>query len=376
MFPVLSLSLISAIEILIMQQSISGAVRNFIVVFIIAFAAMFSCGKVITSRITLFVVVLGFLASLQGFIPDFIIPAAAFSVIIAIISSSPYLGVSCLMLFSSMPFLITDRSYEYFLFYIVTGLLGIALFYGRRKTGKFADIIVVYVLVYIVLYTGLILLKRIGLTPHLVIAPIAMLVMDVVIMYIITYRYYTNVVLVEENLYLDVVDPEYPLLIQLRDINKREYKRAIHTAHFTELFANKFGYDPVLMKGLGFYHRIGVLLEDDASLTMRTLALVMEQGFPKDIVDSLKEYGEAAPGKKISAEVSITIIVDTVLDRLMDEYSRQHYNIDLNKFVDKTILGLFSGKDSLLKKSAIPYSDLEDIRKHLKGERIYYDFLR
>ena len=238
------------------------------------------------------------------------------------------------------------------------------------------DVLIVFALVYIMLYTGLILLKRIGITPQLIIAPIAMLIMDIVIMYICGYRYFMNVVKEEENLYLDVVDPEYPLLIRLKETDRREYKRAIHTAHFTELFADKFGYDPVLMKGLGFYHRIGVLLEDDASLTMRTLALVMEQGFPEDIVSSLKEYGEAGPKSKVSAEVSITIIVDTVLDSLMTEYAKGNVGLDLNKFIDKTILGLFSGKNSLLKKSAIPYSDLEDIRKHLKGERIYYDFLR
>ena len=90
----------------------------------------------------------------------------------------------------------------------------------------------------------------------------------------------------------------------------------------------------------------------------------------------LKEYGDAVSGERISAEVSITIIVDTVIDRLMEEYSKGFVDIDLNKFIDRTILSLFSGKDSLLKKSAIPYSDLEDIRKHLKGEKLYYGFLR
>ena len=133
-FPVLSLSLISAIEILILQQSVSGAVRNFIVVAVIAFAAMLSCGRWVTSRITFYITVLGFAASLQAFIPDFIIPVAAFAVLIAVVASSPYLGISCLMLFSCLPFLVTDRSYEYFLFYTVTGLIGIALIYGSFPT--------------------------------------------------------------------------------------------------------------------------------------------------------------------------------------------------------------------------------------------------
>ncbi len=375
--PVLVLSLVSAIEILILKQTVTGAVRNFIVVSIISFAAFFSCSKWLTRKMAFIITILGMIAAVQAFIPDFLVPVAAFAVFIAVYSSSPYLGISCLVLFCSIPFLVTERSYEYFLFYMVTGLLAIALIYGRRKTGKYNDVLTVFALVYILLYIGLIIMKRAGLTPWLIVDPVLMLIFDIIIMGITGYRYYMNVVKSEEDLYLDVVDPEFPLLLKLKSLNKNEYKRAIHTAHYTELFAEKFGYDRVLLKGLGFYHRIGVLLEDDdTSLTMRTVALALEQGFPDDIIDALKQYGEAAPGKKVSAEVSITIIVDTVIISLMNEYAKGNDNIDLNKFIDRTILGLFSGRNAMLKQSAIPYSDLEEIRRHLKGEGIYYGFLR
>ncbi|MBQ9359488.1 MAG: hypothetical protein IJT96_00460 [Lachnospiraceae bacterium] len=374
--PIMILSLASAIEIYLTQQTITGAVRNFIVVAIIAFAVIYSCGRWITPKLAFIMTGLGLLASVQAFIPDFIIPFASFAVLTAIISSNLYLGMFSLMLFSAMPFLVTERSFEYFLFYAVTGLIAAALIYGRRKIGKYADVLTVFILAYILLYTGLVVLKRLTLTPELIIGPVAGLILDVMIMEIAGYSYYNNVVKKEQELYLNVVDPEYPLLIRLKNNNKREYKRAIHTAHFTELFANKFGYDPVLMKGLGFYHRIGVLREDEANLAIRTVALAMDEGFPDDIVQALKEYGEVKAGDKVSAEVSITVIADTVIISLMDEFSKGNKDLDLNKFIDKTILGLFSGKNSLLKKSAIPYNDLEEIRKQLKGERIYYDFLR
>ena len=370
------LSLASAIEIYLTQQTITGAVRNFIVVAIIAFAVIYSCGRWITPKLALIMTGLGLLASVQAFIPDFIIPLASFAVLIAIISANLYLGMFSLMLFSAMPFLVKERSFEYFLFYAVIGLIATALIYGRRKIGKYADVLTVFILVYILLYTGLIVLKRMTLTPELIIGSVAGLILNVIIMEIAGYSYYNNVVKKEQELYLNVVDPEYPLLIRLKNNNKREYKRAIHTAHFTELFANKFGYDPVLMKGLGFYHRIGVLREDEANLAIRTVALAMDEGFPDDIVAALKAYGEVKAGERVSAEVSITVIVDTVIISLMDEFSKGNKDLDMNKFIDKTILGLFSGKNSLLKKSAIPYNDLEEIRKQLKGERIYYDFLR
>ncbi|MBR1522947.1 MAG: hypothetical protein IJ641_00675 [Lachnospiraceae bacterium] len=375
--PVVLLSVISAAEIFFLEQSVTGAVRNLIVVAVIAFAAVYACSGWITSRTALIISALGIIASLQAVLPDFVIPVASFGVILALISEMPYLGVSCLVLFSAIPYLSSERSFEYFLFLTVTGMIGIALIYGKKKTGKYAEALIIFTLVYILLYTGLIVMKRMSINPEMIIVPAAGLIMNVVIMEIAGYSYYTNIVKREEELYLSVVDPEHPLLIKLRNNNKREYKRAIHTAHFTELFADKFGYDRVLMKGLGFYHRIGVLREDDdAPLNARTIALAEEEGFPDDIVAALKEYGEARPGQKISAEISITIIVDTVIKSLMDEFSSDNKKPDLNKFIDKEILALFSGKDSLLKKSAIPYNDLEEIRKHLKGERIYYDFLR
>ncbi len=369
-------ALVSAAEIYILQQSITGLVRNLIVMGIISFAAVYTCNRWINTRIAVLITGLAVVASLQAFLPDFILPIAAFAVVIAIRSESPFLGLSCLIIFAAMPFMAVERPFEYFLFYTVTGLAAIMLIYSRRKTGKYADANAIFVLVYILLYTGLIIMKRMTITPGLIIAPAVALILNVVIMEIAGYTHYTNVVKPEEDIYLNVVDPEYPLLIRLKNNNKREFKRAIHTAHYTELYAHRFGYDPVLMKGLGFYHRIGVLREDSASLAERTVGIVTEEGFPEDIVKALKEYGEAIPGEKISAEVSITIIVDTVIDNLMKEFASDRKDPDLNKFVDKTILKLFSGKDSLLKRSAIPYNDLEEIRKHLKGEKIYYDFLR
>ncbi|MCR5773575.1 MAG: hypothetical protein K6G42_00690 [Lachnospiraceae bacterium] len=374
--PVIVCALVSAAEIYILQQSITGLVRNLIVMGIISFAAVYTCNRWINTRIAVLITGLAVVASLQAFLPDFILPIAAFAVVIAIRSESPFLGLSCLIIFAAMPFMAVERPFEYFLFYTVTGLAAIMLIYSRRKTGKYADANAIFVLVYILLYTGLIIMKRMTITPGLIIAPAVALILNVVIMEIAGYTHYTNVVKPEEDIYLNVVDPEYPLLIRLKNNNKREFKRAIHTAHYTELYAHRFGYDPVLMKGLGFYHRIGVLREDSASLAERTVGIVTEEGFPEDIVKALKEYGEAIPGEKISAEVSITIIVDTVIDNLMKEFASDRKDPDLNKFVDKTILKLFSGKDSLLKRSAIPYNDLEEIRKHLKGEKIYYDFLR
>ncbi len=375
LIPILIPAVVTAVEGYIVRQSFIVAVRDLLVVAVAGFAVVYTGRKKMTITSSVCIMLLALISSIQAFIPDFIVPIAAFGVVVTFIAS-PMIGIISTVYFAAVPFLVTERSFEYFLFTALMGIIGISLIYGRSRIGRYVEALLIYAMLYVLLYTALIVMKRMTIEPELIIDPAVGLILIIVIMEIAGYRFYNNVIKRREDLYKTVVDPEHPLLIELKNSNKTEYKRAIHTAHFTDLFAERFGYNRVLMKGLGFYHRIGVLSEEDTSIAVRTVKLAVNEGFPGDIVDALREYGEVRPGNKVSAEVAITVIVDSVICDLMKEFASGNDKLDLNKFIDKSILRLFSGQNSLLKKSAIPYSDLEDIRKHLKTERIYYDFLR
>ncbi len=368
-------AIVSAMEMFLIQNTITGAVRNLIVIAIIAFIMVYTLKDELGFGGVMLITLCALLSSVQAFIPDFIMPVAAFSVIIAFVVT-PNAGFASIIFFSAMPFMASERSFEYFLFFIATGSIGTALMYIKSKNGRYFEALTVFSLIYLMLYTALIILKRMSLNVDIIVFPILGLILDVVIMEIAGYNYYINVVKRKEDQYTSVIDPEFPLLIRLKNNNREEYKRAIHTAHFTELFADKFGYDKVIMKGLGFYHRIGVLDEEDASLPLRTVKIATEEEFPEELIKFLKEYGEVKAEERTSAEVSICIIADTVITNLMEEYANKNDKPDMNKFVDKTILKMFSGKNSILKRSEIPYDDLEQIRKIFKEEKIYYDFLR
>ncbi len=375
LIPVIVPSLVTAVCAYFVQSSAIAALRAVVSICIISFGVISLSRKHITLRVSMFMTLLALVSAVQGFIPDFMVPIAAFSVVIAFISS-PTLGLTTVLYFTAIPFLITERSFEYFLFVTVIGVIGMALMYSRSRSGKYAEVLVTFSLLYVLLYTALIVMKRMDITPEVVIDPVVGLILSVIIMEISGYRYYNNVIKKSEDLYKTVVDPEHPLLLELKSADKTEYKRAIHTAHYTDLFAEKFGYDKVLMRGLGFYHRIGVLIDDDATLAMRTMKLATSEGFPSDLMALLKEYGEIKEGSKVSAEVSIAFIVDNVICDLMNEFAKGKGDPDMNKFIDSSILRLFSGKKAILKKSAIPYYELEEIRRYLKGEKMYYDFLR
>ncbi len=366
----------SAVEIYITQNSITGAFRNAIVIMILSFIMVYVLRDELNPRGVLLLTFFALISSAQAFLPDLILPIASLAVIMCFFVS-PNTGISSVILFSTMPYLVTDHSFEYFLFYTATGIIAVTLMYTKRKTGKYVEVLVVFMLIYIMLYTALIILKRMSINADIIILPAVGLILDLVIMKVAGYRYYTNVEKKKEELYKRIVDPEYPLLMRLKKENRKEYKTAIHTAHFTELFAQKFGYDKVIMKGLGFYHRIGVLEGDRTSLAFRTVKTATYEGFPEELVGYLKEYGEVDGKSRVSPEVSICLITHHVISGLIKEYSKdKDADVDMNQFVDKVILKLFSGGGALLKHSLIPYDDLEQIRKTFKEEKIYYDFLR
>lgn len=375
LIPVIVPALVTAACAFFVQSSPMAAVRAVISVCIIAAAMISLSRKHITFNVSMFMTLLALISAAQAFIPDFMVPIAAFSVMIAFISS-PTLGLTSIIYFTAIPFLIRERSFEYFLFVTVIAILCLALMYSRSRTGRYTEVLVIFSLLYILLYTALIVMKRMDITPEVVIDPVVGLILSMIIMEISGYRYYNNVIKRKDDLYKTVVDPEHPLLMELRETDKTEYKRAIHTAHYTDLFAEKFGYDKVLMRGLGFYHRIGVLSDEDTTVAIRTMKLASQEGFPDDLTALLREYGEIKEGNRVSAEVSIAFIIDTVLCDLMKEFAKGKGDPDMNKFIDSSILKLFSGKRAILKKSAIPYYELEEIRKYLKGEKMYYDFLR
>ena len=216
LLPIAVPAVISAFEMIILQQSVTGAVRNCIVAAVRGFAVCYSCRRHISSRTAVIMTVLGTAASLQAFLPEYIMPIAGFGVIIALLSADAYTGAFSLFLFAALPFLSMEGSYEHFLFCIVTGMIGIALIYSRKETGKYREAHIIFTLVYVILFTALIIMKRSGITPGLIMAPIAGLIMNIIIMELSGYSYYTNIVKREQDLYLNVVDPEHPLLIRLK----------------------------------------------------------------------------------------------------------------------------------------------------------------
>ncbi len=315
------------------------------------------------------------LSALSALIPEFIIPVAAFGFICAVFSNA-YSGIFSSLIFCSMPLLISGKSFEYFLFSFATCLAIILLILiGRDIREKTVSSIIIFSLVFITLYTALIVLKRTDIVPSVIINPIVGLILDDVIICLTVYGVRKNIILANEEKYDRIVDPEHPLLTELKEKNKNEYKRSIHTAYICDRLSDKLGFDRNLMKGAGFYHRIGVLSNNNMTIADATVHMVKRENFPWPLVKILEQYGNDELDE-IPPEASLLCIADTVINEVLVRMEKGEEDIDYEKLIDRVINSLIGSRNGRLQKSGLKIQHLYRIRKYLKEEKLYYDFLR
>ncbi|MBR5376542.1 MAG: hypothetical protein IK139_04615 [Lachnospiraceae bacterium] len=315
------------------------------------------------------------IAALSAVLPEFIVPLAALGFICAVLSNG-VTGIFCSLIFCAMPLLINGKSFEYFLFSFSTCLAVILLvLIGRDIREKAVPPMVIFSLAFITLYTALIVLKRTDIVWSVIINPAAGLILDVVIVSFTIYAVRKNIILANEEKYDRIVDPEHPLLLELKEKDKKEYKRSIHTAYICDRLSDKLGFNRALMKGAGFYHRIGVLSNNNMSIADATVHMVKRENFPWPLVKILEQYGNDALDE-IPPEASLLCIADTVINEVLLRMEKGEEDIDYEKLIDRVINTLIGSKNGRLQKSGLKIQHLYRIRKYLKEEKLYYDFLR
>ncbi len=327
------------------------------------------------NRFMMSYVVCALIAALSSLVPELLIPLAAMSLICAVLSNT-YTGIVCGLIFCTEPLLLSEKSFEYFLFtFAVSMMIILLILAGRDIKEKTAEPLIIFSFVYITLYTALIVLKREEINPAVIINPLVGLVLNDVIICLTIYSVRKNIILANEEKYEKIVDPEHPLLIRLKRTNTREYKRSIHTAYICDRLSDRLGFNRVLMKGAGFYHRIGVLSEDNKDVAKATVSMVKKEGFPWPLVKILEQYGNDK-SEQISPEASLICIADTLINEILLRMEKGEEDIDYDKLIDRIINALIGSRNGKLQKSDLKIQHLYRIRKYLKEEKLYYDFLR
>lgn len=171
---------------------------------------------------------------------------------------------------------------------------------------------------------------------------------------------------------LDIIDPEFELLVNLRNESKEDYDHAIYTALLCSKMAGWIGLDQNLTKACGYYHKIGLLAK---SISWEDInELLVQYDFPKNVVSLLKEYNDSKESIK-SKEMVVVLLADTVISSIRylfmkDKEAVIDYDKLINAIIDKKI------NSGIISESKISYEEISIIRKKLVDENTFYDFLR
>jgi hypothetical protein len=147
---------------------------------------------------------------------------------------------------------------------------------------------------------------------------------------------------------------------------------SLHTAYFCDRIASALGLDTDIVKCAGYYHELTPAdknAREDFYLDMRfTNAL-------KYILDEYTAYIKN-PGISLSSrEAAVLVCSKTVVMAVMAVFEKDRdADIDTSKLTDAVFERFI--KKGTFDKCDITFSDISEMKKIFKEEKLYYDFLR
>lgn len=307
-------------------------------------------------------------------VPNQLWPYMALFVILSLFSNAE-IGIVSGLGFVIISVLLEENSdYGCFFMYVIAGVLAIVLFRELKEDTTIGMKVSISLMMQAVLLLAFdVLFQNRTLSIKLIIIPIINLMLNLIILMAFLNMFGLYVIRKSNDNYMEINDTEFPLLAKLRDTNKDEYFRAIHTGYLAERIALGLGFNDRAVKNCSYYHRIGSLEGKNNWVDVESIYL--NNNFPKEAVALLKEYIENPKGAEKSKECLCVAISETVVATIMYMVKKdKDVKIDYDQMIDK----IFDKKeaDGELKNYNITYREYDQMRKILKKEKLYYDFLR
>lgn len=208
--------------------------------------------------------------------------------------------------------------------------------------------------------------------PEMFLVPAVNILINLILLLILLKFFSFSIIYRTRDTYMDINDPECPLLVKLKEFSKEEYFHAIHTAYLCDRIAKKLSLDDAAAKAGGYYHKIGILKGENS---FENVKLVLEDyEIPDKVMVILEEYLNKDEDI-VSKETAILLISDTIISSISYLFSK-----DANASLDyeKLIQAVFKKKmdSGILNHNNLSLRELEEIKKILMEEKLYYDFLR
>ncbi|MCR5344303.1 MAG: hypothetical protein K6E70_13175 [Butyrivibrio sp.] len=267
-----------------------------------------------------------------------------------------------------------EGGYAEFFIYFLTGVVILVLLRDLTETTKLgAPLFIVVSLLFMLLVAFDILFQNRTFSLTMLIAPLVNIIINLILTLILLNIFGVYVIRKSNDRYMDINDTEYPLLVQLKEKDKNAYFRAIHIAYLAERIALDLGLNARAVKTMSYYYKIGVI---DGSKTWADVKhFYIENNFPQEAVDYLKEYIENDKSKPLSKESAIIYMCETLIASINYLFEKdKDTKINYDELIDKIFIHKMENKE--LYNYDISLYEIERMKKLMKKEKLYYDFLR
>ncbi len=314
------------------------------------------------------------LSCVLSLVPNEFWPYMSLFVILALFSNSEIGMISGISFTMISVMLEENGSFGELFMYVLAGAVAIALLRDLKENTAIGFPVFISLLMQAVLIIAYnVLFQNRTFSINILILPILNLMLNLIILLIFLNMFGVYVIRKSNDMYMEINDAAYPLLVKLKEKDKDEYFRAIHTGYLAERIALGLGFNDRAVKSCAYYHRIGVL---DGSLKWADVEhYYVDNNFPIEAVEFLHEYIEPPKGAVKSKEALAVQLSETVIASIMYLIKQ---NKDAKIDYDKLIDNLFDKKEASgeLKDYAVTFMEYDRMRAILKKEKLYYDFLR
>lgn len=318
-----------------------------------------------------------YLISLLGSILFPLLPAGGWPYLVIFIGlmlfSNQIIGLSAGSVLLMISVMIQGSNASTFYIYFVGGLVGITVFSYIDKSFKIWLPLLCSLLIQLVcLSVREVLFVNEVLHVQMFIIPAVNILVCLILLMVLLKYFSFSIIYGSRDIYMDINDPECPLLVELKEFSKNEYYHAIHTAYLCDRIAKRLNMDDAVVKACGYYHRIGTIKGENSWENVSSI--LQEYNFPPEVQTILKEYIDRSE-RILSRETVVLLFCDTTISSVNYLFSKDP-QIVLD--YDKIISAIFKKKleSDIIDHSRISLGELREMKNILVEEKLYYDFLR
>lgn len=267
----------------------------------------------------------------------------------------------------------TGGDYAIFLLYFISGLAGILVFSMLDDDFHVGLPFLISMLVLMLCLTAnVVLFENQQLSAAQFMIPVVNLMTCCILLLISLKMFSSTVIHRYREKYMEINDPECPLLVQLKDMSRDEYYHAVHTAYLGDKIAKRLNLDDAAVKACGYYHRIGKLRGENNWENVS--AICQEYHFPPLTRKILKEYVD--PDEKVvSKETIVVLFADCIVSSILYLFAKDpKAELDYVQLID-TVFQKKLETDELWG-NEISLAQIREMKKIFIEEKLYYDFLR